>query len=178
MRRRCLCLCLLPHWLLYVPIFTYLFFLNLHRSNKNAARCTEDSLDIKASSTFCLLNLLTYYQSQYRHLHAPGRRRHSVNGRSSVYSNCAGSNCAGSTSPEYLMTKMLPCPDWRCVLSGVWRWIFGKRIWRARYCHTEGGCDGLETWAKATLIFTIFHQKCVVKLALLMEVRLPVRVRG
>ncbi len=44
------------------------------------------------------------------------------------------------------------------------------------YYYTEGGCDGLETWAKATLTFTIFHQRCVVKLAFLMEVRLPVRV--
>jgi hypothetical protein len=74
---------------------------------------------IKASSTFRLLNFLTYYQSQYRHLHAPGPRRHYVNGRSSVYSNYAGSNCAGSTIPEYLMTKMHRCPDWRRVLSGV-----------------------------------------------------------
>jgi hypothetical protein len=36
----------------------------------------------------------------------------------------------------------------------------------------ERGCDELETWAKAALTFTIFHQRCVVKLAFLMEVRL------
>jgi hypothetical protein len=39
-------------------------------------------------------SLRPYIQSQYRHLYAPGPRRHSVGGRSSVYSNCAG-----STSP-------------------------------------------------------------------------------
>ncbi len=47
-------------------------------------------MEIKASSAFCLLNLLTNFQSQYRHLHAPGPRRHSAGGRSSVYSNCEG----------------------------------------------------------------------------------------
>ncbi len=43
--------------------------------------------------------------------------------------------------------------------------------------HTERGCDELETWwAKATLTFTIFHQRCVVTLDFLMEVRLLVLI--
>jgi hypothetical protein len=46
---------------------------------------------------------------------------------------------------------------------------------KVQNCHYHRGrlCDGLETWAKATLTFTIFHQRCVVKLAFLMEVKLP-----
>ncbi len=90
--------------------------------------------------TFVYSTSWPYFQSHYRHLHAPGPRRHSVGGRSSVYSNCAGSTSPiqAQKSPiilitECLMTKMLPCPDWRRVLSDVWRWIFGQRVWRARY---------------------------------------------
>ncbi len=50
---------------------------------------------IEASSTFCLFNFLALLlQSHHRYLHAPGPRRHSVGGKSSVYSDCAGSTPA------------------------------------------------------------------------------------
>ncbi len=156
---------------------------SFHRSKKKRVRCTEDSLDIEASSTFCLLNFLTFLQSQYRHLHAPGPRRSSVGGISSVYSNCTG-----STSPTLSRVPLSSLANtWRpkCVLvqigdasypvcdAGFSGSQFGVQGTELNY-HTEGGyVTGLETWAKATLTFTIFHQRCVVKLAFLTEVRLP-----
>ncbi len=76
---------------------------------------------------------------------------------------------------EYLMNKMRPCLDWRRVLSGVWRWIFGQRVWRARYWTTipREAMWRVRNLGKSTLTFTTFHQRCVVKLAILVEVRLP-----
>jgi hypothetical protein len=47
-------------------------------------------IEIEVISTFCLLNFLTYFQSQCTHINAPGPWRHPVGGRSSVCSNCAG----------------------------------------------------------------------------------------
>ncbi len=137
-------------------------------------------IKIQASSTFCLLNFLTYFHSQYRHLHAPGPRRHSVGGRSFVYSNCAGSASFKLKSSiilirKKLMTEIPPCPDRRRVLSGVWRWICGQRFWHARYwtISYQERLWLVTNLDKSNPDFHHFYQRCVAKLAFRMEVRLP-----
>jgi hypothetical protein len=99
---------------------------SFHLSNNNVRGVhffLTDRIEIEASSTFCLMSFLTYSQSQYRHLlHAPGPRRHSVGGRSSVYSNCAGFISRVHTQKfhnPHLQIFGNHNADWRRVLSSV-----------------------------------------------------------